>query len=395
MSTLDQGYGALSPAEVLAQQGFNPDGTQMDSAQQEAYKNPTSAPQTTTGQPVVTHTQNFNAAAINLDTFQDNFMASLGIEKGILFGYKGIGMLSPEKDLRNIIGTKTPNEFLDALAKADPALQELTDGIKKDPELAKSLHTAIVKDPSMLAGLQSIASAGEDAFNLSDFNRMLADTQQRDVMRRVLDKVAEGADSKGNDVSFAHVQQLLDHQKNGDNAAMLATLQDIGAMPDGFGIADFLTFFKELMVDPEKAVNNLVNKFVDTGMLGAEDADMAKGFLVPLGDMLEFMGRPYYKLGVKYKVGANTIPDMIDRAEDRGAETRKKHGAPDTTFSQNADGTEPSVEVSSNSHLAEKGEFKDAANGVTVVNGGEAAADMDQKITAKVGNNNNTYAMTG
>lgn len=278
--------------------------------------------------------ENYNRASSD---FSHKFISALNLTEEEQRAVYGHGIFSwfnagGEDALREtVLANRTPNEMLDALAKADPSLQQTVDLVKADPELAKSLHSAIVKDETMLPGLQKIFASGNDGFNQEDLQNILRNDAQRNYFKQVLDKVAEGKDISGKDINFSHVERLLSQHKAGDKAGMLATMNDMGIAGPGFGLKEFMKFLSDLMQNPEMAVNNLVNSLVESGAMDAEHAQLAKGFLVPVGEMAKFMAEPYHDLVVKYDIGAETPGRIVESFKASGAEIEARHGAPQTT----------------------------------------------------------------
>ena len=370
----------------------------------------------------------FNAAASD---FQNKFLDGLNlsaIELGDLWLKQTTGLLG--KSIQEVLSTRSPEEVLDAIAKADPTTKGAIDAIKEHPDFAKSLHTALVKDPTMLGGLAGIANAKDGDFNLTDLQKILNDPRQRDIMKQVLDKVAEGQDIKGNDIDFSHVRKLLSQHKQGDQAAMLLTLKEMKIAPPLITGEEFGEFMEEFMKNPEKAINDLVNLGVANGTIDPQMANMIKGFMGPLGEIMKFMFEPSYDLAVAYDLGVDTPQRMMEAAEVRGLKMGNEHGHPlgvkvDTTTDfktlhkktadaaghidrehvetalndaakGNTELTGSEVVVASLDQSILKGTAYDEAS-LGIVNGGEAAADMENDMGSKLGNNNRllTNTMTG
>ncbi len=298
---------------------------------------------------ITTTSASFNAASSDMI---GRFLDALGVERSTWLNgqHKGIWGTS---DVQDVIAGKSPNEFLDALAKAGATPEKITEAtevvemIKKHPKLAQAIHSATVKDKTMIEGLEDV--------DLKDLKAMVADPTQRKLLTDVMNKVADGKDLKGNDITYAHVSKLLEQHKEGDTKGAIQTLSSMGITPPGMGIGDMLKFFKDLMRNPEMAVNNLVNGLVASGHLDAEQANMAKGFLAPIAGTMKFLGKDFHQFAVDHDIGVNTFKNIPENLRRSGAQISAKF---DKTAETGADGkvTHMSSEKFGNS-------FKDAMKG--------------------------------
>lgn len=271
----------------------------------------------------------------------------LGLKKGSVYGFEGGGVAGISSDLiREGMATAGADKSLTAMINANGAETpqgKILTQIRDNPELSQfkgALHQALVNDPTMLDGFQSVMGAGADKFNLTDVQNALNDPQKRGFLTQVLTKVGDGSkDAKGNDISFAHVKSLMDHskqldiaQKAGDknatqNAqkAIVGDLNNMGIDVPGFSLGDFMEFFREFMQNPTMAMNNLVNKMVETGQIDVAHGNELKGFLAPMGETMKTMIKPYHDVAVKHE-------GLIDRtranAVERGQEMAEKYGGP-------------------------------------------------------------------
>lgn len=299
---------------------------------------------------VAQHAPSFNAASSD---FSYKFLDGLGVERGNLWGHKGIWN---QGDVRDVLADKSPNEILDAFAQADPSLEGITTLAKADPNFANSFKNVLVKDETMIDGMKEIFAAQDSGFNISDFERILADPRQRGLLGDVLDKVAESEKH-----TFADVKKLLDHHKKGETHQMLAHMQSMGIMPYEMGMDMFGDFMRELMQNPEMAINNLIDELHAMGMLEGMDPNMMKGFLAPMGEILAFQIEPYYDIVQKYDIGRETPGRMMAAAEENGVEIGLKYGSQTTINTVTTTLTEHIQSAMADGELT-FGEYKAAVN---------------------------------
>lgn len=77
--------------------------------------------------------------------------------------------------IQEVIGERTPEQFLDALAESNPDLQNITSIIKDDPALTQAFHSAYVNNPSLHETFQEMMNAtGEGAVSVADIEQMLS-----------------------------------------------------------------------------------------------------------------------------------------------------------------------------------------------------------------------------
>lgn len=280
----------------------------------------------------------FNASSNGLD-FGTKLGASLGLEKSWMGGFVGGGFSeeSHRELFRNKMEELGSEKSFDALIKAsegNPDQVELLEKVKSHPELAKSIHGALVKDPTTLSGMQEIFGQDADSkgLNVTDLNEALDSPIARDALKQVMDKVADGSTilsgpNKGEDIQFSHVHAILKDYKGNNLDGVQSGLANLGIDFEGANI-DFGEFFRDLMQNPEMAMNNLVNQLVELGQIDPEMANMMKGFLVPLGGFTKFMIEPYHAHAEKYNIGPNTPEDYGRYLDGNGQITTKQYGAP-------------------------------------------------------------------
>ncbi|MEM7289363.1 MAG: hypothetical protein AAF412_03150, partial [Pseudomonadota bacterium] len=233
--------------------------------------------------------------------------------------------------LMPVIAKLSPDKFIEAVGTAYPEHAEMINMIKSDSHLVASLHNAIVKDPTMLEGLQGVMSAGTNSFNAADLKRILADPMQRDYLRQVLDKVADGKTPDGTDITFTHVRNLFDSYKEGNAEGVRNALTTLGLTPPGVDISMIMNFMTELMENPELAVNNLVNGLISAGAIPADQADLAKGGLMMFAGPMKEMVGPYHQLAVEYDIGMDTPERVMGSLKAAGASISERYG--DVRFS--------------------------------------------------------------
>lgn len=222
--------------------------------------------------------------------FNYKFLDALGVaRKTTLFGlittgFEGINPETAEADVRAIIDTKTPDELLDAIAKADPSTQGLVDIAKANPALAESFHNAVVKDPTVLEGLKKLTLAkGEGELTISDIENTLKKGGSLAVnkLAQTLDEVAE------TDLDFNHVLKTAENGKKLADLDFKETLyrmkhdpeglikdlfanSDLGLENSDWGIA-FAGILKEIMPMLANILdldNGPLKEFVDLGKTG-------------------------------------------------------------------------------------------------------------------------------
>ncbi|MEM9469213.1 MAG: hypothetical protein AAF988_03535 [Pseudomonadota bacterium] len=187
----------------------------------------------------------------------------------------------------------SPNAILDKMAEQAPEVQALTDAIKADPALAASFKNALVRDPSMLEGIMSIQD-GSSNIDVNQLAEGLSNANTRRIFKEVLDKIAENPDDQWN---FATVNTLAGHLKNNEMQKAGALLGQMGVSTGmEFDFGDFIEFLRQLMENPELAVNNLVNTLVDAGQIDAEMANAVKGYAVEASGFLKFMAEDWVEL---------------------------------------------------------------------------------------------------
>lgn len=277
--------------------------------------------------------ENFNTSS---SEFQYTLGDKLGLERAPSIlggGFKGGGWSEEshrelfQKQMAEIGADATLTAIIDA-GGANTKQGQLLTQIRDNPDYAEfkqALHGAMVK-PDGLKAMQSIMAGGEGKFNTDDMEAMLKDPSKRGVFTQVLNKIATGEKGKdGQVITFAHAQTLLSQAKENDQAGMLKSLDNMGVTPPGMGLNDFFAFFRELMHDPTRAMNNLVNKLVETGQVDAQYANQLKGFLGPMGETMKFMVQPYHDLAVKYDLGSRTPGRIMNSLEKEGAAMTKKY----------------------------------------------------------------------
>lgn len=219
--------------------------------------------------------------------------------------------------LRNqVLANRTPDQILDAMkaATADADMHAVLDQVKADPALAQSFQDALVKDPTMLDGLETIANAPASGFGMGDLKALLADPEQRELMGKILDKVADGStDGSGVDISFDHLQKLLDAHKKGDKRAMFLLMQDMGVIGN-IDMKEFLEFFMEFIQDPERATQKLVEKLENEGIITNAQAVEIRAILPEIGGAMKFMVEPYRQLTIDHPNAFNSIARLAEIA---------------------------------------------------------------------------------
>lgn len=159
---------------------------------------------------------------------------------------------------------------------------------------------------------------------------IMSDPQQAQVFINVLTKIGDGSlDASGNDITVAHLVNL---SKAEGQAEQLRQLRHMGVeIPFDFSLADFFKFLAELMQNPERAVNNLVNDMVDAGFIDPEQANMYKGVGTQVASVTRFAIEPYYNLAQKHQ---GIIGRTIEGFEEDGQESTDRYGGPTTITEQ-------------------------------------------------------------
>ncbi len=183
---------------------------------------------------------------------------------------------------RKLIETQTPAETLDAMAKASPETAKLVEAIKANPGLADAFHKAIVADPTMLVGLQKMATNnGTGDLSMDDlasaFTNPLKKAFAVPAFTQALNQIATTS------LEFDHLYETGNRLKN-----------EIGDK----GFSEILRMLRE---DPDALIASLLT---GTGMEGTEMGDFLAGFLKNFAPVLAMfidpngpMLKPYVDLG--------------------------------------------------------------------------------------------------
>ncbi|MEM6811187.1 MAG: hypothetical protein AAF549_01845 [Pseudomonadota bacterium] len=233
---------------------------------------------------------------------QANFLNSLGVTQEEFDRYGFWNQSEHGEITRNIIGERTPEQFLNAVRDAGMIPAETVDLIQADPELAQAVHSAVVNDPTMLEGLQQVAAGEAGGFTIDQLNEVLQNDLQRGVLTQVLEKIGDGSlDAGGADIDFSHLQALAAAD---NDAARLAALQDIGV--SAFGAAGIGSFndFLDLMRDPDEFIANFLSSIEGLPPEWQNAlAGIMSGFMPVIAEMLDpngFMLQPYTQLVREY-----------------------------------------------------------------------------------------------
>jgi hypothetical protein len=104
--------------------------------------------------------------------------------------------------LAEIVGTKKPEELLNAFEKTDPSLKPFLDVVREDQNFAAAIHNAVSKDITVLGGLQSMAGDGS-SLDQEGMIQALNDPQNRALFSNLLNATAENPDLDFSDFSEA------------------------------------------------------------------------------------------------------------------------------------------------------------------------------------------------
>jgi hypothetical protein len=224
-----------------------------------------------------------------------------------------------ESILPGMIEEASSQEFIAAVGAAYPD-SEVIGLIANDTELSTAIHAVVVAEPDALEGFQNILGAtDENAFSAEDLQELLNNPIARNALTDVLEVVAESEE-----FTFAHVTQLMEHHKNGEQQEMLALMTEMGVTP-GMGLEEFGEFFQEFMRNPELAINNLVNTLVESGQIPADMANTIRGFAIPMGNLMQGMIQPYHEVAMRHDFSLSAI---VDSAEERGTAYEEELGGP-------------------------------------------------------------------
>jgi hypothetical protein len=162
---------------------------------------------------------------------------------------------SPEQNaaINQVIKGKTPAQLIDALEAANPDSKDLLNVIRGDEALATSLHTAVYKDETMLAGLSQLTGPGSNI--PSDvLVKALKDPQTRAGVVNMLDQVAENPDLKFADISEALDSGAAFYDKPNDVAAA----NRYKSAMSRFGLQDNRMLMAQMMSDPGAALMQMI-----------------------------------------------------------------------------------------------------------------------------------------
>ncbi len=174
---------------------------------------------------------------------------------------------------RQLISGMTPESAIDYMASqmitADStpehkaAVSDLVTTIKSDPEFAKSFHSAVVNDRTMLPGLMARSGNGSSPDGLKALNETLSDPSNRAVIGKTLDVIARS----NNDVfNYAYIEKLEDLTAKKDYAGLQSHLAKAGITDPRlvFATGDLGSMWDMLMENPDQ-IGGMIAGFVPNG----------------------------------------------------------------------------------------------------------------------------------
>ena len=167
---------------------------------------------------------------------------------------------SPEA-IREHLGTLSAKDALNLIAEQDPRFKDIIASIQKHPELAEALHSAIVNDPTVLPGLQQLATAeGTEGLTLADVQKLLDDEGPTGQLARTrFTQALRDVADPSKDLDFAHLIAMGQQAKNLTN-----------------GFTDFSDILDRLQNDPDGLIRDLLQ---NSGLGDSQYGQMLAGFL--------------------------------------------------------------------------------------------------------------------
>lgn len=174
---------------------------------------------------------------------------------------------------QGVIGAYTPEEVLNAFATVRPEWSGVVDAIQADPQLATSLHNALVNDPTMLDGFASLMEETGSG-TPDDMEAFLSTPRNRTILSQVFDQIAEKEE-----FTFANFRSLYDNRNN--QAALLQQLAAMNINPMGaLDLNDILNMVEQFFTDPVGFMNQLPDIAVSMGFLGPIQAEAMRDNVV-------------------------------------------------------------------------------------------------------------------
>ncbi|MEM7618168.1 MAG: hypothetical protein AAF244_02175 [Pseudomonadota bacterium] len=260
-------------------------------------------------------------------SFQENFINALGLKTasklgGFLdrIGVRDATNIANEDDLREELQNVSPEAMLDAVAAADPSQQPVIDLIKADPELSEALHQAIVKDPTMLTGLQEML--GEEGSS-ADLQAILQNDMQRGVLTEVLQNIAN--DPGGTEINFSHLRAIMEAESLPDKIAAVRSA-GAGASLNPLAGIDSLQEIVTLLNNPDNFIRNFMSDMdgmspfaqnVMAGMMSVFSKAMG-GFFDPNGNFAGSFVKGFGNVGTGF---AQIGQDVLNFEAPTGTQT--------------------------------------------------------------------------
>lgn len=178
--------------------------------------------------------------------FQSAFADAAGLSLWEQTKY-GLGLTSTQ----DIIASRTPDKFIDALEQAAPQYKGALEIIRGNDDLKKNFHAAFAKDPSMIEGFTA-SMAGSDA-DPQELESLLQDPKNQSRISFVLGKIAEKPDDKYN---YRTLMPLADKDTSQADKIKLMTEMGYGIM-DEMGPQDWLKMATEFFRNPGQFIHDL------------------------------------------------------------------------------------------------------------------------------------------